>query len=212
LEFRDGTMRGVDLRRELAGPPEQVAPLLLGAVVEHHDAEGAVAVRVTEVEAYGGQGEDPGSHAHRGETRRNSAMFGPPGLAYVYFTYGMHWCLNVVCGPTGQGGAVLLRAGEVVDGMELARARRPAARTDAELAQGPARLAQALGVDGGLDGADLFDPAGPLRLRSAAAGPVEVLTGPRVGLSAAPARPWRFWLPGEATVSRYRPAARRTGG
>lgn len=205
-------MHGVDLRRTLADTPERVAPLLLGAVVEHHGAHGLVAVRLTEVEAYGGEGEDPGSHAHRGETRRNAAMFGPPGRAYVYFTYGLHWCLNVVCGPTGQGGAVLLRAGEVVAGLELARARRTAARTDAELAQGPARLAKALGVDGGLDGADLFDPAGPLRLRPAAAGPVGVLTGPRVGLSAAPGRPWRFWLPGEATVSRYRPAAPRTGG
>lgn len=196
----------------LSQPAELVAPLLLGAVVEHDWAEGLVAVRLTEVEAYAGEGEDPGSHAHRGETRRNAAMFGPPGRAYVYFTYGLHWCLNVVCGPTGQGGAVLLRAGEVVAGLELARARRPAARTDAELARGPARLAKALGVGGDLDGADLFDPTGPLRLRPAAAEPVEVLTGPRVGLSAAPARPWRFWLPGEATVSRYRPAARRTGG
>jgi DNA-3-methyladenine glycosylase len=196
----------------LSQPAELVAPLLLGAVVEHDRAEGLVAVRLTEVEAYAGEGEDPGSHAHRGETRRNAAMFGPPGRAYVYFTYGLHWCLNVVCGPTGQGGAVLLRAGEVVAGLELARARRPAARTDAELARGPARLAKALGVGGDLDGADLFDPTGPLRLRPAAAEPVGVLTGPRVGLSAAPARPWRFWLPGEATVSRYRPAARRTGG
>jgi DNA-3-methyladenine glycosylase len=200
------------VRGWLSQPAELVAPLLLGAVVEHDRAEGLVAVRLTEVEAYAGEGEDPGSHAHRGETRRNAAMFGPPGRAYVYFTYGLHWCLNVVCGPPGQGGAVLLRAGEVVAGLELARARRPAARTDAELARGPARLAKALGVDGGLDGADLFDPPGPLRLRPAAAEPVEVLTGPRVGLSAAPARPWRFWLPGEATVSRYRPAARRTGG
>ncbi len=196
----------------LSQPAELVAPLLLGAVVEHGWAEGLVAVRLTEVEAYAGEGEDPGSHAHRGETRRNAAMFGPPGRAYVYFTYGMHWCLNVVCGPTRRGGAVLLRGGEVVTGLELARARRPAARTDAELARGPARLAKALGVDGGLDGADLFDPTGPLRLRPTVTAAVEVLTGPRVGLSAAPARPWRFWLPGEATVSRYRPAARRTGG
>ena len=196
----------------LSQPAELVAPLLLGAVVEHGWAEGLVAVRLTEVEAYAGEGEDPGSHAHRGETRRNAAMFGPPGRAYVYFTYGMHWCLNVVCGPPGRGGAVLLRGGEVVTGLELARARRPAARTDAELARGPARLAKALGVDGGLDGADLFDPTGPLRLRPTVTAAVEVLTGPRVGLSAAPARPWRFWLPGEATVSRYRPAARRTGG
>ena len=205
-------MRSVDLRRVLAGPPEGVAPLLLGAVVEHHSPEGLVAVRLTEVEAYAGEGEDPGSHAHRGETRRNAAMFGPPGRAYVYFTYGMHWCVNVVCGPAGRGGAVLLRAGEVVAGLQLARARRPAARTDVELAQGPARLAKALGVDGGLDGVDLLDPDRPLRLLPAPRPPGEVLTGPRVGLSAAASRPWRFWLPGEATVSRYRPATRRTGG
>jgi DNA-3-methyladenine glycosylase len=205
-------MRGVDQHLELAGPPEVVAPLLLGAVVEHHSPEGLVAVRLTEVEAYAGEGEDPGSHAHRGETRRNAAMFGPPGRAYVYFTYGMHWCVNVVCGPPGRGGAVLLRAGEVVAGLQLARARRPAARTDVELAQGPARLAKALGVDGGLDGVDLLDPDGTLRLLPAPRSPREVVTGPRVGLSAAAARPWRFWLPGEATVSRYRPATRRTGG
>ncbi len=205
-------MRGVDQRLELAGPAEAVAPLLLGCVIEHHSPDGLVAVRLTEVEAYAGEGEDPGSHAHRGETRRNAAMFGPPGRAYVYFTYGMHWCLNVVCGPTGRAGAVLLRAGEVVAGLELARARRPAARSSTELAQGPARLAKALGVDDGLDGADLLDPDGPLRLSAVRRAPGEVLTGPRVGLYSAASRPWRFWLPGEATVSRYRPAARRTGG
>jgi DNA-3-methyladenine glycosylase len=204
----------VDPRRSLGRPADVVAPLLLGAVVESGSADGAVAVRLTEVEAYAGEGEDPGSHAHRGPTRRSAVMFGPAGLAYVFFTYGMHWCLNVVVGPEGQGAAVLLRAGEVVRGLPLARVRRPAARSDRELAAGPARLAAALGVDGGQDGVDLLDPASPLRLLGpiGAVDPRQVRCGPRVGLTGAPERPWRFWLDADPTVSRYRPAPRRTGG
>jgi DNA-3-methyladenine glycosylase len=195
------------LREFLARPVLEVAPALLGWSL----STGEVTVRLTEVEAYDGQGEDPGSHAHRGRTRRNEVMFGPPGHTYVYFTYGMHWCVNVVAGPVGVATAVLLRAGEVVEGVALARARRPAARSDVELAQGPARLAAALGVDGSFLGVDLLDPSAPLRLLPGdpVADDVEVRRGPRVGLSAAADRPWRFWLAGEPSVSRYRAAVRR---
>lgn len=140
-----------------------VAPELLGCVVVRTSAEGTVAVRLTEVEAYEGA-DDPGSHAYRGRTERNAVMFGPAGHLYVYFTYGMHWCTNIVCGPVGVSSAVLLRAGEVVDGAELARKRRPAARQDRDLARGPARLAAALGLDRSHNGVDLLDPEGDVRL------------------------------------------------
>ncbi len=188
-----------DLRTVLSGPVLDVAPRLLGATLRH----GEVAVRLTEVEAYDGA-EDPGSHAYRGRTERNGVMFGPPGHLYVYFTYGMHHCANVVCGPEGVASAVLVRAGEVVDGLDLARVRRRTAR-DRDLARGPARLAQALGLDLDHGGADLV--CGPVRLELAsepAAARVEA--GPRVGLRLAADRPWRFWLAGEPTVSTYRPA------
>lgn len=191
-------------------PVLDVAPDLLGRVLRVASAEGTVAVRLSEVEAYDG-GSDPGSHAFRGQTRRNAVMFGPPGHLYVYFTYGMHWCGNLVCGPPGQAAAVLLRAGEVVQGLELARQRRPAARRDADLARGPARLMTALGVTGALDGADACAPGGPVR---ASAGrpqrPHPIATGPRVGVGGAgAAAPWRFWVDGAPTVSAYRPAVRR---
>jgi DNA-3-methyladenine glycosylase len=190
-----------DLRALLERPVLEVAPLLLGAVLRHGD----VACRLTEVEAYDGPN-DPGSHAYRGPTQRNAVMFGPAGHLYVYFTYGMHWCANVVCGPEGSASAVLLRAGEVVDGLETARSRRPSARVDRDLARGPARLCQALGIDREQNGHDLS--AGPLTLEPAAPA-VEVRTGPRVGLREAADRPWRFYLPDERTVSVYRPATRR---
>jgi DNA-3-methyladenine glycosylase len=141
-----------------------VAPRLLGAVIEHRCDVGPVAVRLTEVEAYAGP-EDPGSHARHGRTRRTAVMFGPPGHLYVYFTYGMHWCVNVVCGPPGSASAVLLRAGEVVRGTDLARSRRPAARADRDLARGPARLAAALGIDGALDGTPLAARGRPAAVR-----------------------------------------------
>lgn len=180
-----------------------VAPALLGAVLTVR----AVAVRLTEVEAYGGAGEDPGSHAFRGPGRRNATMFGPPGRLYVYFTYGMHWCANVVCGPPGEASAVLLRAGEIVEGIETARLRRPGARTDAELARGPARLTVALGITGPDDGAELDGDGIALRMPDAPAGAFS--TGPRTGVSGpggdGAAYPWRFWLPGEPSVSPYRP-------
>jgi DNA-3-methyladenine glycosylase len=198
-------------RSELERPVLNVAPRLLGCVIEHRTDEGTVAVRLTEVEAYRGE-DDPGSHAFRGRTPRNAVMFGPPGHVYVYFTYGMHWCMNVVCEPAGRARAVLLRAGEVVEGVDLARARRPAARSDRDLARGPARLTQALGVSGGQNGADASDPAGRLRLLTPHPSDESraVATGPRVGIRGDGATaPWRFWLTGEPTVSVYRPASLR---
>lgn len=178
----------------LSGPVLEVAPRLLGAVLRH----GGVSVRLTEVEAYDGSN-DPGSHAYRGPTPRTEVMFGPPGRLYVYFTYGMHHCANVVCGPDGTASAVLLRAGEVIEGVELARERR-GRHPDRDLARGPARLCSALGLDLADNGLDLT--VGALTL-GAPVDPEAVSTGPRVGLRGAPERPWRFWLTDEPTVSRY---------
>ncbi|HEY8788570.1 MAG TPA: DNA-3-methyladenine glycosylase, partial [Actinopolymorphaceae bacterium] len=150
-------------RELLRGGPAVVAPRLLGARLSAADGHGEVIVRITEVEAYGGE-LDPGSHSYRGRTARNAVMYGDAGHLYVYFTYGMHWCMNVVCSTAGTAGAVLLRAGEVVVGHDLAAVRRPAASRPRDLARGPARLAAALGVTGGDNGRDLLEPDGPLRL------------------------------------------------
>lgn len=197
-------------RRRLAGPVLEAARALLGTVLEVDGPQGTVAARLSEVEAYAGPA-DPASHAFRGRTARNAVMFGPAGHLYVYFVYGVHWCCNVVCGPEGEASAVLLRAGRVVSGLDLARERRPGARSDAELARGPARLATALGIDRTAGGADLLDSTSPLRLRSGAAVRDEdVRTGPRVGVAAAGDRPWRLWIAADPTVSRYRPGTRRT--
>jgi DNA-3-methyladenine glycosylase len=208
---RQQDLPAVLTREFFAGDALDVAPRLLGHVVEHVTAEGAVAVRLTEVEAYEGE-DDPGSHAFRGRTRRNAVMFGEPGHVYVYFTYGMHWCANLVCGPEGRASAVLLRAGEVVAGPELARSRRPAAKRDVDLARGPARLASCLGLTGVHDGLDVVG-GGPLRvLEGRPVPPSEVRTGPRVGVSGpGGVPPWRFWADGEPTVSVYRPAIPRRG-
>jgi DNA-3-methyladenine glycosylase len=190
----------------------EVAPDLLGCVVSHETPEGRVAVRLTEVEAYNGA-DDPGSHAFRGRTPRNEVMFGPPGHLYVYFTYGMHWCANLVCGERGRASAVLLRAGEVVAGVEIARRRRPAAREDRELARGPARLASTLALTMSHNGANACDPSSPLQLTPPLVAPATVRSGPRVGLARAAERPWRFWLDAEPTVSTYRAhAPRRRSG
>ncbi len=198
-----------------ARPSVEVAPDLLGCVLEHATADGLVAVRLTEVEAYAGA-TDPASHAWRGRTARNAVMFGPPGHAYVYFTYGMHFCVNLVClGEAGSASAVLLRAGEIVTGENLARARRTrgtVAIPSRDLARGPARLCQALAIDRALDGADACAASSPLRVRSEAGTPpgsAKIATGPRVGVSRAAEIPWRFWLEGDPTVSVYRPAVPR---
>ncbi len=279
-------------------PATEVAPDLLGCVLWHDSPAGLVAVRLVEVEAYMGA-DDPASHAYRGQTARNGVMFGPPGHIYVYFTYGMHFCVNLVCQPPGQPEAVLLRAGEVVAGVELAAERRlrengraangRAARNAREpgnsraprnardpgddgksgdardagddgesgdaddpgdngesgdareprngrpmravdLARGPARLCQALGIDRALDGADVCAPGSALGIGpgqqpvaagtgtatglgaagSAARGHTVIRTGPRVGVSQAADRPWRYWLAGDEHVSLYRPSKPRS--
>jgi DNA-3-methyladenine glycosylase len=221
-------------RETFARGAVEVAPALLGCVLEHETPEGLVAVALTEVEAYQGQA-DPASHAYRGRTQRNAVMFGPPGYTYVYFTYGMHFCVNLVCLPEGTASAVLLRAGRVVEGVDLATARRTAAGPRGrDLARGPARLCQALGIAREQNGADVCDPASPLRVRwpdpaeaglpgvrasgadtdTVTTGPAElagaaISSGPRVGVSAAGERPWRFWITGDPTVSVYRPYAPR---
>lgn len=186
-------------REFLARPSVEVAPQLLGAVVHGR----GVSIRLTEVEAYLGE-VDPGSHAFRGETKRNAIMFGKPGLLYTYFTYGMHVCANIVCSPEGVATAVLLRAGEVVDGIELARERRTTTRTDADLARGPARLVVALGIQLSDNGTDLEAGDIALELASSAA---PFSQGPRTGVSGAGGTteyPWRFWIPGDPTVSPYK--------
>ena len=152
-------------RETFARGAVEVAPALLGCVIEHETPEGLVAVALTEVEAYHGQA-DPASHAYRGRTQRNAVMFGPPGHTYVYFTYGMHFCVNLVCLPEGTASAVLLRAGRVVAGTDLATARRTAPGPQGrDLARGPARLCQALGIAREQNGADVCEPASPLRVR-----------------------------------------------
>ncbi len=157
--------------------------------------------RIIEVEAYRGE-DDPASHAYRGPTGRNATMFGPAGLLYVYFTYGMHWCANVVCGREGQARAVLVRALAPVAGLDEMRAARPAARSDRALTNGPAKLCQALGVTGELDGADLVAGDRGIALADDGVGPPRRPgRGPRVGISAATERPWRLWVPGDHHVS-----------
>ncbi|SDZ25472.1 DNA-3-methyladenine glycosylase [Geodermatophilus africanus] len=192
---------------ELLGPPEAVAPTLLGCWLVTDRPAGRVALRLTEVEAYAGNGTDPAAHSHRGPTPRVAVMFGPPGRLYVYFSYGVHWCANVVVGAEGQGSAVLLRAGDVVVGEELAAARRPTARTARDLARGPARLTQALAIGPDDKDADLLDPSSPVRLHRGDP-PAQVSAGPRVGISLATELPWRFWESGAASVSPFRPGGR----
>jgi DNA-3-methyladenine glycosylase len=189
------------LEEALAGPVDRVAPRLLGAFLTRGD----VTIRLTEVEAYGGTS-DPGSHAFRGRTPRTAVMFGPAGRLYTYFTYGMHTCANVVTGEVDTASAVLLRAGEVVEGIDHARARRPGS-SDRDLARGPARLCQALGITLADGGTDLS--VGPVLLELGAP-PAQPATGPRVGLRGAPDWPWRYWIQGDPTVSAYRPAKART--
>jgi DNA-3-methyladenine glycosylase len=204
----------------------KAAPLLLGSTLTVARNGAAVSVRLTEVEAYEGPA-DPGSHAYRGRTARNATMFGPAGHLYVYFTYGMHWCLNIVCGPEGHSSAVLLRAGEVVAGMETAVARRGAG-AGPKLASGPARLAQALGIGSGDDGSVLLPGPAPAAVLAPAPGQAApdgiwlsglrsrrrpgTVSGPRTGVAGAGGGedyPWRFWLPGEPSVSPYRAARPR---
>jgi DNA-3-methyladenine glycosylase len=180
---------------------EEVAPDLLGCVLSRTTPEGVVSIRLTEVEAYAGP-RDPASHAYRGPTKRNEVMFGPPGHAYVYFTYGMHFCVNIVCMGEGTAAAVLLRAGEIIEGRPLAEARRPRSKPR-DLARGPARLCEALAIDRSLTGVDVCS-AGPLSVSAGSSPLPDVRTGPRTGVSTAKDVPWRFWIDGDPSVSPYR--------
>lgn len=185
--------------------PAARVPRVARALLGWELSAGDVRLRLTEVEAYAGTGEDPASHAHRGPTPRTMIMFGPAGFAYTYFVFGMHWCVNVVCGAPGEAAAVLFRAGAVVDGAESARRRRGDV-PDRELARGPARLAVALGVGAEANGTSMVDGTGPLTLRPPARPVASALisAGPRVGVAAAHDVPWRFWITGDPTVSAYR--------
>lgn len=234
---------------DLTASPEAVAPHLLGAVLRRSTSgmpgEEPVAVQLTEIEAYPGA-DDPASHTYRGPTPRCATMFGPPGHLYVYASYGIHRAGNIVCRPEGTGAGVLLRAGRVVSGLDVARRRRtrlkdgaPVVPADEALARGPGNLGAALGLDLDLDGATLtvvdadgnrvagygvpVGPAGPAVPVAAAesadfvltlpASPVEVVSGPRIGISKNVDAPLRFWVPGDRTVTspRGRPGG-RTGG
>lgn len=181
---------------DLSLPAPELAPHLLGCVLRVGD----VAVRLTEVEAYAGE-HDPASHAWRGPTPRTQVMFGPAGHLYVYRSMGLHFCANIVCGPDGEAAAVLLRAGEVVDGVETARARRGGV-PDVRLARGPGCLGQALGLTTADSGAPLDGSRVALAAREHV--PARIRSGPRVGISRAADTPWRFWLDGDPTVSAYR--------
>lgn len=177
----------------------ETAPLLLGAVLRR----GEVAVTITEVEAYEGI-RDPASHAYRGLTNRNRVMFGPPGHLYCYSMHG-HTCCNVVCSPEGDAAAVLIRAGRVIDGLEIARERRPGVKDD-WLARGPGCLTKALGITMANYGAELFAPNSEVTLTMSEASVENVANGPRVGVSRAHQEPWRFWIAGESSVSAYKRA------
>jgi DNA-3-methyladenine glycosylase len=178
--------------------PREVAPDLLNKLLVRGERIG----RIIEVEAYCGE-IDPGSHAFRGMTKRNATMFGPPGRLYVYFTYGMHWCANAVCGDEGEGVAVLLRALEPVAGLEQMRAARPRAARARDLASGPAKLCQAFSLDGTQDGADLVTAgAGVTVVDDGTPPPVVPGVSGRIGLSAGADLPWRWYVPGDPNLSR----------
>lgn len=186
--------------------PKVVAPDLLNKVLVHGDRAG----RIVEVEAYCGA-EDPGSHAFRGRTPRSATMFGPPGLLYVYLSYGMHWCANAVCGEEGEGVAVLLRALAPMTGLEEMRAARGQARPDRQLCSGPGRLCQALGIAQRHDGADLVTADGGVVIADDGTPPPgDPANSCRVGLTAGADRPWRWYVAGEANLSRARPPKART--
>jgi DNA-3-methyladenine glycosylase len=177
----------MDLADLLSGSPEEAAPALLGSLLISEVAGHTVKARVTEVEAYKGF-DDPASHAFRGRTRRNGSMFERPGTLYVYRSYGIHWCANVAAGPEGVGWGILFRGADIIDGLGVARARRG---RENELANGPGKLTQALGVDHTHDGTYLLDGTGPIRIEPGVPPEVVVAT-PRVGISTAIDRPWRF--------------------
>lgn len=191
---------------DLTRPSHEVGPLLLGCHLTSTTPDGVVTVVITEVEAYSGA-DDPASHAFRGPTARNEVMFGPAGHAYVYLSHGVHWCLNIVTGVEGSASGVLLRAGRVVEGHDLARARRGPTTAERSLARGPGCLGRALGVTGADSGTSVLH--GPrLQVRDRVGVPPAIVAGPRVGVSQAPDVPWRFWIQNDPSVSLYRRSPR----
>ncbi|WP_323123692.1 DNA-3-methyladenine glycosylase [Burkholderia alba] len=176
----------------------EVAPQLLNKILAAADGR---AGRIVEVEAYVGA-VDPAAHTYRGKTPRNATMFGPPGHMYVYFTYGMHWCANCVCGPDGEGSGVLIRALEPLSGLEQMRAVRPPLTRDRDLCRGPARLTQAMGIGGAQDGIDLIRASDGFAVVDDGMAPPGNLTGgPRIGIRLGKDFPWRWWVPGSPYVS-----------
>lgn len=194
-------------RETLATDPVEAARVLLGAVIRVDD----IAARIVETEAYRGA-DDPASHSYRGKTARNAVMWGPAGHLYVYFTYGIHFCANVVATTEGEPGAVLLRAARITEGTELARTRRPAAKRDTDLAGGPAKLTSALGIHSEHNGTDLFDPRAAVRLEPRQGEEPTISSGPRVGISVATELPWRFWITDAPEVSTFRAGGKRRAG
>ncbi|MCC6185000.1 MAG: DNA-3-methyladenine glycosylase [Microthrixaceae bacterium] len=194
-------------RRDLVGDSTVVAPRLLNALVSVSDTDGSVRVgRIVEVEAYRGE-RDPASHAYRGRTARNATMFGPPGLLYVYRSYGIHWCANVVAGVDGVAEAVLIRAVEPVAGLERMRGDRPGIARDVDLANGPGKLCAALAITGADDGADLCGRRSRIRLvRDDVGPPARPVRTTRVGITRGVEHRWRFLVPGHPGVSRGRPS------
>ena len=179
--------------------PREVAPDLLNKVLVASDGRRA---RIVETEAYCGAF-DAAAHTYRGQTARNAVMFGVPGLLYVYFTYGMHYCCNAVCGEEGEGVAVLLRAAEPLAGLDLMRAARPAAKRDRDLCSGPARLCQAFGIARAQDGVDLVTGVGGFGIvDDGVAPPEEPVVTTRVGIRHAAEELWRWYVPGNRNVSR----------
>lgn len=189
-------------RRFYERPVAEVAPDLLGKLLVRREEEGSeTVVRIVETEAY--RETDPASHSYRGRTDRNAVMFGRGGRLYVYFTYGMHFCMNVSCEPDGVGAAVLLRAAAVVSGEGSVRRRRGEDHPYPDLLRGPARLTTGLGIDRAWDGTDVADPDSRLHVADDGWRPDDVASGPRTGIREAAEVPWRFWVAGAAEVSRY---------
>lgn len=197
----------------LAHPAEEVAPRLLGAVLTHETPEGTVSITITETEAYSGTA-DPASHAYRGRTTRNAVMFGRAGHLYVYRSHGLHWCANIVTGTDGIASAVLIRAGRVIEGEDLARARRGGRVESPRLARGPGNFCQALGITAEHNGTDLLTGASVALSEGEPVPAALIRVGPRVGVSRAHDWQHRFYLAGDPTVSAYRlsPRARPSAG
>ncbi|MEU8653015.1 DNA-3-methyladenine glycosylase [Streptomyces sp. NPDC048737] len=198
---------------DLAHPAEEVAPKLLGAVLTHETPEGTVSITITETEAYSGSA-DPASHAYRGMTPRNAVMFGRAGHLYVYRSHGLHWCSNVVTGADGIATAVLIRAGRVIEGEDLARERRGGKVEGPRLARGPGNFCQALGITAEHNGTDLLTGASVSLSEGEPVPAALIRVGPRVGVSKAHDWQHRFYLAGDPTVSAYRlsPRAKPSAG